>query len=101
MARKSCSLSAANMPGGWVAALDRGLLELVLGADRAGLFTRRRRFVASGEMAVAYWMAHAPQNFFPVNNGGDAAILYCFVFLYLVFAGPGALSLDRRQRPAR
>jgi putative oxidoreductase len=45
-------------------------------------------------MAVAYWMAHAPQNFFPVNNMGDAAILYCFIFLYLVFAGPGAWSID-------
>jgi putative oxidoreductase len=45
-------------------------------------------------MAVAYWLAHAPQNFFPVNNMGDAAILYCFVFLFLVFAGPGKWSLD-------
>jgi putative oxidoreductase len=82
----------------WIA----GLLELVLGAlITLGLFTRPAAFIASGEMAVAYWMAHAPQDFFPVNNGGDAAILYCFVFLYLVFAGPGALSLDRRQQPAR
>ena len=59
-----------------------------------GLFTRPVAFILSGQMAVAYWMAHAPQNPFPVNNGGDAAILYCFIFLYLVFAGPGALSLD-------
>ena len=65
-----------------------------------GLFTRPVAFILSGEMAVAYWMAHAPQSFFPVLNGGDAAILYCFVFLYLVAAGPGAWSLDeiRRQR---
>jgi putative oxidoreductase len=67
-----------------------------------GLFTRPVAFVLSGMMAVAYWMAHAPQNPFPVNNGGDAAILYCFIFLYLVFAGPGSLSLDdtmmRRRR---
>ena len=48
-------------------------------------------------MAVAYWMAHAPQGFFPVQNGGDAAMLFCFVFLYLVFAGPGAWSLDARR----
>ncbi|MGD9501891.1 MAG: DoxX family protein [Methyloceanibacter sp.] len=76
---------------GWWA----GLLELVLGALIAlGLFTRLAAFVASGEMAFAYWLAHAPQNFFPVNNGGDAAILYCFVFLFLVFAGPGKWSLD-------
>ena len=72
-----------------------GLFELVLGAlITVGLFTRLAAFIASGEMAVAYWMAHAPQNFFPVNNGGDAAILYCFVFLFLVFAGPGKWSLD-------
>jgi putative oxidoreductase len=45
-------------------------------------------------MAVAYWSAHAPQNFFPVNNMGDAAILYCFVFLYLCVAGPGPWSID-------
>ena len=47
-------------------------------------------FVAS----VAYWMVHAPGNFFPTNNGGDAAILFCFVFLFLVFAGPGVWSID-------
>ena len=72
-----------------------GVLELILGAlITVGLFTRLAAFVAAGEMAFAYWLAHAPQNFFPVNNGGDAAILYCFVFLLLVFAGPGKWSLD-------
>jgi len=72
-----------------------GLLELILGAlITVGLFTRAAAFIASGEMAVAYWLAHAPGNFFPVNNGGDAAILYCFVFLFLVFAGPGKWSVD-------
>lgn len=72
-----------------------GIIELVAGALIAlGLFTRPAAFIASGTMAVAYWLAHAPQNFFPVNNGGDPAILYCFVFLYLFFAGPGAWSLD-------
>jgi putative oxidoreductase len=72
-----------------------GLIELVAGALIAlGLFTRPAAFLASGTMAVAYWTAHFPQNFFPVNNGGDAAILYCFIFLYLVFAGPGPWSLD-------
>ena len=65
-----------------------GLLILI------GLFTRPVAFVLSGFMAVAYFMAHAPQSFYPVNNGGDAAILYCFVFLYFVFAGPGPWSLD-------
>ena len=59
-----------------------------------GLFTRPVAFVLAGEMAVAYWMSHAPRSFFPVLNGGDAAILYCFVFLLLVFTGPGAWSVD-------
>ena len=60
-----------------------------------GLFTRPVAFVLSGLMAVAYWTAHAPQGPFPALNGGDAAILYCFVFLYFVFAGPGPISLDK------
>jgi putative oxidoreductase len=59
-----------------------------------GLFTRSAALIASGEMAVAYWLAHAPHSFYPVINGGDAAILFCFVFLYLSVAGPGVLSLD-------
>jgi putative oxidoreductase len=86
---------ALNNPGAYA-----GLIELVCGFLIAiGLFTRPAAFLASGTMAVAYWMAHAPQNFFPVNNGGDAAILYCFIFLYFVFAGPGPWSIDaRRQR---
>jgi len=74
-----------------------GIIELVAGVLIAlGLFTRPAAFVASGTMAVAYFLAHAPQNPFPVNNGGDAAILYCFIFLFLVFSGPGALSLDSK-----
>jgi putative oxidoreductase len=60
-----------------------------------GLFTRSAALIASGEMAVAYWLYHAPHSFYPVVNGGDAAILFCFVFLYLAAAGPGVLSLDR------
>ena len=72
-----------------------GMLELFGGLlILLGLFTRPVAFLLSGEMAVAYWTAHAPQSTFPVLNGGDAAILFCFVFLYLVFSGPGALSLD-------
>ena len=82
---------AAAMTLPWFA----GLIELVAGGLLTlGLLTRPAAFIASGEMAVAYWMAHAPQSPYPVNNGGDAAILYCFVFLYLVLAGPGPLSLD-------
>ena len=76
-----------------------GIIETVAGLLVAlGLFTRSAAFIASGTMAVAYWMVHAPQNFFPVNNGGDAAILYCFVFLYLFFAGPGPWSVDGLRR---
>ncbi len=72
-----------------------GLLELVGGALLAlGLFTRPVAFVVSGQMAAAYFIAHAPRNFFPALNGGDAAILYCFLFLYFMFAGGGPWSLD-------
>ena len=78
-----------------------GVIELVCGLLIVlGLFTRPAAFLASGTMAVAYWMAHAPQNFFPVNNGGDPAILYCFVFLYIAFAGPGPWSIDARRGTA-
>jgi len=72
-----------------------GILEVFGGlAILVGFMTRPVAFVLSGLMAAAYWMAHAPQNLFPVNNGGDAAILFCFAFLYFVFAGPGAWSVD-------
>jgi putative oxidoreductase len=72
-----------------------GMLELVGGALLVvGLFTRPVAFILSGEMAVAYFMAHAPKGFFPVINGGELAALYCFVFLYLSAAGPGPWSLD-------
>ena len=72
-----------------------GVMEFVGGLFLlVGLFTRPVAFLLAGEMAVAYWLFHAPRSFFPVLNGGDAAILYCFVFLLLVFAGPGAWSLD-------
>ena len=65
-----------------------------------GLLTRPVAFVLSGFMAAAYFMGHFSQGFFPVNNGGDAAALFCFVFLYLVFAGPGAWSVDTARQPA-
>lgn len=81
----------------WIAAfieIGGGLLLLL------GVFVRPAAFVMSGTMAVAYWMAHAPRSPFPVNNGGDAAILYCFVFLYIFVAGGGAwtLSSSRQER---
>jgi putative oxidoreductase len=65
-----------------------------------GLFTRPVAFLLAGMMAVAYFMVHAPQSFFPAVNGGDAAILFCFVFLYLFTAGGGAWSIDARRGAA-
>lgn len=62
-----------------------------------GLFTRWAAFVASGEMAFAYFIGHAPKSFFPAANGGNLAVLYCFVFLYLFFAGGGPWSVDRAR----
>ena len=77
-----------------------GIVELLCGLlVTIGLLTRPAAFLASGAMAVAYFYAHAPQNFWPVNNMGDAAILYCFVFLYFVFRGAGALSVEGDKRP--
>jgi putative oxidoreductase len=74
----------------------QGLLELVGGLLLAlGLFTRTVAFILAGDMAVAYFMAHAPRGFFPLLNGGELAIVYCFVFLYLWVAGGGEWSLDR------
>lgn len=72
-----------------------GAIELVGGVlVLLGLFTRPAAFIMSGQMAVAYFMFHAPASFYPAANGGDAAILFCFVFLYVFFAGPGAFSVD-------
>jgi len=77
-----------------------GVLETFGGlAILVGFFTRPVAFILAGEMAVAYWMMHVPSGgFFPVINGGDAAVLFCFIFLYLVFAGPGAWSVDVMQK---
>ena len=72
-----------------------GLLELIGGALLLiGLFSRPVAFVLSGEMAFAYFLAHAPRGLLPIANGGDLSVLYCFVFLYLWVAGPGPWSLD-------
>ena len=72
-----------------------GLLEVIGGAAIVlGLFTRPVAFVLAGEMAVAYWQFHAPASIFPTINQGIPAVLYCFLFLYLTFAGAGAWSLD-------
>ena len=63
-----------------------------------GLFTRAAAFIMSGQMAIAYFFVHAPTSFYPYVNHGELAVLYCFVFFYLVFAGPGPLSLDALLR---
>jgi len=74
-----------------------GMMEIVGGVLIVlGLFTRPVAFILSGEMAVAYWQFHAPQSMWPSSNMGTPAIMYCFFFLYLVFAGPGPWSLDAR-----
>jgi putative oxidoreductase len=78
----------------------QGLLELIGGLLLAlGLFTRTVAFILAGNMAVAYFMAHAPRGFFPLLNGGELAIVYCFAFLYLWLAGGGEWSLDRLRAP--
>ncbi|MFN2564939.1 MAG: DoxX family protein [Gemmatimonadaceae bacterium] len=82
-----------------------GVLEVVGGlAIVLGVLTRPVAFVLAGEMAVAYFQFHAPQSFFPTNNGGIPAILYCFLYLHLMFAGAGPWSIDAmiaRSRPER
>jgi putative oxidoreductase len=76
-----------------------GVLEVAGGALLlVGLFTRPAAFVMSGLMAFAYFIAHAPQGFWPLVNRGELAALYCFVFLYLAAAGGGPWSLDHRLR---
>jgi len=77
----------------------QGILELLGGILIViGLFTRPVAFILAGDMAVAYFMAHAPRGFFPLINGGQLAILFCFVFLYLFVAGGGVWSVDNRRR---
>ncbi len=74
-----------------------GVIELVAGALIVlGLFSRCAAFIASGEMAVAYFAVHFPHSIFPTQNGGDAAILFCFIFLYLASAGPGDFAVNEK-----
>jgi putative oxidoreductase len=78
-----------------------GVLELVGGALLViGLFSRLTAFILAGEMAVAYFMEHAPQSFHPMINQGEAAILFCFIFLYIAAAGPGPWSVDASRGKA-
>jgi putative oxidoreductase len=79
-----------------------GVIELVGGIlIMIGLFTRVAAFIASGEMAVAYFMVHQPQGALPIQNQGELAALYCFVFLYIAARGPGIWSADAAMRRSR
>lgn len=79
----------------WIA----GIIEIVGGLLLiVGLLARPAAFIISGEMAVAYWMVHAPQSTFPSQNHGEVAILFCFIFLFLAAAGPGAWSIDGSRK---
>lgn len=76
-----------------------GVIEIVFGLlVLLGLYTRFAAFILAGELAFAYFIAHAPRGFYPQGNGGEAAVLFCFVFVYLACAGGGAFSVDRMRR---
>ena len=78
-----------------------GIIEIVGGILLVlGFLTRPVAFILSGMMAVAYFMAHAGQACVPAQNGGEPAVLFCFIFLYLVFAGPGAFAVDNSRGAA-
>ena len=88
-------MSSASFPSPWTLLWIAGMLELIGGALLLiGLLSRPVAFLLAGEMAVAYWLVHAPDNFWPVLNGGEAAILFCFIFLYVAMRGPGPWSVD-------
>jgi putative oxidoreductase len=82
----------------WFAGIIESLGGLLLAL---GLFTRTVAFIMSGEMAIAYFYSHNPRGFFPLMNGGDGAILFCFIFLYFFVAGGGAWSVDRVRAAGR
>lgn len=88
-----------GMPAAFSLPWTAGVLEIVGGAlVLVGFLTRPAAFILSGLMAVAYWMAHGSKGFYPILNGGEAAMLFCFIFLYIFTAGPGAFSVDGARR---
>ena len=88
-------MSSMAFPPPWTLFWVAGVIE-ILGSLLLliGLFTRPAAFILAGEMAIAYWMIHAPESFFPIINRGEAAILFCFIFLLFFTTGPGAWSVD-------
>ncbi len=100
---KLLAFPAAIMPGGGTAPIASlpgiaGMLEAFGGLFLlVGLFTRPVAFILAGEMAIAYFLGHAPQGFWPVLNQGSPAILFCFIWLYFSAAGPGPWSLDAKR----
>jgi putative oxidoreductase len=77
--------------------LAAGIIEVVGGVLVAlGFFSRIAAFICSGQMAVAYFMVHAAKGMYPALNGGDGAILFCFIFLYLAAAGPGSFAINNK-----
>lgn len=95
-------MSSASYPQPWTLLWIAGMLELIGGGLLLiGLWSRPVAFLLAGEMAVAYWLVHAPDNFWPVLNGGEAAILFCFIFLYVTVRGPGPWSVDALMRSRR
>ncbi len=88
----AASVAFGTWPFWWA-----GLIELVVGVCvTVGFFTREAAFIGAGEMAVAYFWQHFPKDFWPINNAGEPAVLYCFALLLLVFLGPGAWAVSRR-----
>ncbi len=99
MPNKAGELVGAAVPVGTWPFWYGGLIEFVLGLlILAGLFTRIAAFIASGEMAFAYFTQHQPNGLLPIENGGELAVLYCFAFFLLVFIGGGAFALDAVRR---
>ena len=88
--------TTAAHPGMFTLLWFAGMIETIGGTLLVlGLLTRPAAFVVAGELAVIYFYAHFPRSFWPAANGGNLAIVYCFAFLYIFFAGPGPWSLDR------
>jgi putative oxidoreductase len=88
----------ANPPAMYTLIWWQGVIEIVGGSLLIiGLLTRPVAFILAGDMAFAYFMGHAGRSFYPIQNGGSLAVLYCFVFFYLVFSGPGPWSIDGKR----